>query len=78
MSRPPLGPGPTGLPAALLGRSGPDPGCDAAFEVLDGYVEALAWGGAAEERYPEVAAHLRNCAACAEDADGLLAALRKA
>ena len=59
----------------LLGRSR-DPGCDACFEVLDQYAEALAGGGNAAAQFPEVVAHLAGCDACHEDAEGLIAMLR--
>ncbi len=60
----------------LLGHSGRDPGCDACFEVMDEYAELRAGGEDAAGRLPEVAAHLRDCAACREDLDGLEALLR--
>lgn len=53
-----------------------DAGCDKAMELLHVYAEiAAADPGAAEQRYPEVAAHLRACGPCAEDLEGLLAAI---
>lgn len=61
--------------APLLGRPGPDPGCDAAFVELDRYCEAVRRGEDAAARYPLFAAHILNCAACREDTEGLLAAL---
>lgn len=60
----------------LLGHSGRDPGCDACFEAMDEYAELRAGGEDAAGRLPEVAAHLRDCAACREDVDGLEALLR--
>ena len=47
-------------------------------EVLDPdvYVEVVAAGGPAEQRYPGIAAHLRACGPCGEDFEGLLAAVR--
>ncbi len=59
----------------LLGGSGRDPGCDGAFEVLDQYVEAVRRGADVEVRYSDFVNHIRNCAACREDTEGLLAAL---
>ena len=54
-----------------------DPGCDKAMELLDIYAEiAVADARGAEQRYPEVAAHLRACGPCAEDLEGLLAGIR--
>ena len=54
-----------------------DSGCDKAMELLHVYAElAAADPRGAEYRYPEVAAHLRSCGPCAEDFDGLLAAIR--
>ena len=58
-----------------------DVGCDEAMAVMHLYAELLAAGGAdtdAAEQYPGVAAHLAACEACAEDVDGLLAAVREA
>ena len=59
----------------LLGTNDRDPGCEAAFEVLDQYVEARRRGAAVERRYPDFVTHIRNCDACREDTEGLLAAL---
>lgn len=59
----------------LLGTTGHDPGCEGAFEVIDQYVEALRRGVDVAARYPEFATHIRDCAACREDTEGLLAAL---
>ena len=55
-----------------------DAGCDKAMELLHVYVE-LAVADPPRTRsygYPEVAAHLRACGPCAEDFEGLLAAIR--
>lgn len=60
----------------LLGTYNPDPGCEACFEVLDRYAEAVLRGEDASSMYPEVAIHLRQCDACREDTEGFLAALR--
>jgi hypothetical protein len=61
----------------LLGNARRDLGCEAAFEVMDRYAEALLRGENVEQAFPEVVAHLENCAACREDVEGLLAALRR-
>jgi hypothetical protein len=58
----------------LLGTDARDPGCDGAFEVLDQYVEAVRRGEDPRLRYAEFVTHIRHCAACREDAEGLLAA----
>lgn len=67
--------------AALDGflRADPrDAGCDKAMELLHVYAELAATDPReAEQRYPEVAAHLRACGPCAEDLEGLLAAIRR-
>lgn len=55
-----------------------DVGCDEAMAVMHLYAELLAAGVDAAEQYPGVAAHLAGCEACAEDVDGLLAAVREA
>ncbi|WP_327288587.1 hypothetical protein [Streptomyces sp. NBC_01198] len=52
-----------------------DVGCEQAMEMLHIYVDLAAAGGGAQARYPGVAAHLRACGPCAEDFDGLLAAV---
>jgi hypothetical protein len=53
------------------GHDGHDPGCDAAFAVMDEYAEAGAAGRDAAAEHPGVARHLRDCAACREDVEGL-------
>ena len=53
-----------------------DVGCDEAMAALHLYAELLAAGVDAAEHYPGLAAHLAACEACAEDADGLLTAVR--
>jgi hypothetical protein len=53
-----------------------DVGCDEAMAVLHLYTELLAAGVDAAEHYPGLASHLAACSACAEDADGLLAAVQ--
>lgn len=61
----------------LLGTGGKDPGCEAAFEVLDEYVEAVLRGDEVTVEYAQLITHAKNCVACREDTEGLLAALRK-
>jgi hypothetical protein len=53
-----------------------DVGCAEALEVLHIYVDLLAADADAAKRYPGVAVHLRACGPCAEDFEGLLAAVR--
>jgi len=55
-----------------------DVGCDEAMTVMHLYAEVLAAGVDAAEQYPGVAVHLAACGACAEDVDGLLAAVQEA
>lgn len=59
----------------LLGNDDRDPGCEGAFEVLDQYVEAVRRGVDVQLRFADFVTHIRNCAACREDTEGLLAAL---
>ena len=59
-----------------LGNAHRDPGCEAGFRVLDQYVDALLRGEDVRTGFPDVIAHLENCAACREDTEGLIAALR--
>ena len=61
----------------LLGTDAHDPGCEACFELLDQYVDAVLRGEDAGARFPSVIAHIRQCDACREDTKGLIAALRK-
>jgi hypothetical protein len=61
----------------LLGTDDVDPGCDAGFVLMEEYVEAVLRGDDVVLKYPGVVAHLRNCPACREDTEGLLAALRE-
>ena len=55
-----------------------DVGCAEAMEMLHVYVDLVAAGGDAEERYRGIAAHLRACGPCGEDFAALLAAVRDA
>lgn len=61
----------------LLGNEGRDSGCEAGFELLDQYCEALLRGEDVASRYPEIATHIQNCRACREDTEGLLAILQE-
>ena len=54
-----------------------DLGCDHAIGLLHVYAELAAVDPArAQERFPEVAVHLRACGPCAEDLEALLDAIR--
>ena len=65
-----------GSPLDRFLRADPrDVGCEEAMEILDVYVELVAAGVDAEDRYPGIAAHLRACGPCADDFEGLLAAV---
>jgi predicted anti-sigma-YlaC factor YlaD len=65
------------LVTRLLGTEGDDAGCEGTLALLAEYVEGKLQGRAVDDLFPAVAAHLRNCPACAEDYDGLLALARK-
>jgi hypothetical protein len=52
-----------------------DVGCEEAMELLHVYVDVLVANPDAAERYPGIAAHLRDCGPCSEDFEGLLAAV---
>lgn len=60
---------------AFLETDPRDAGCDAAMEMLDVYAELLAGGSAPSERFPGLHAHFLACGPCAEDLEGLLAAI---
>ena len=62
--------------ARFLGSGERDPGCEAGFQLLDEYCEAVRRGEDVARRYPELITHIANCAACREDTEGMLAALR--
>ncbi len=53
-----------------------DVGCARAVDMLHVYVELVAAGEPAAQRYPGMAAHLSACGPCGEDFEGLLAAVR--
>jgi hypothetical protein len=59
----------------LFGSGDRDPGCEGAFEMLDQYCDAVGRGEDADRRFPEFVTHIRNCAACREDTQALLAAI---
>lgn len=61
----------------LLGTPGEDAGCMGGFALLAEYVEGELEGRNVRELFPAVAAHLRNCPACAEDYEGLVALARE-
>lgn len=65
---------PTSL-ARLLKPDLIDAGCSDTFDLLDDYVEKELADGIAAGRYPSVAAHLASCDACAQDFEGLRAAV---
>jgi hypothetical protein len=62
--------------ARLLGAPDEDAGCEGGFALLAEYVEAELAGRDVVDLFPAVAAHLRNCPACAEDHRGLVALAR--
>ena len=55
-----------------------DVGCAEAMDALAVYVDLVAAGAPAEQRYPGIAAHLRACGPCGEDFEALLAVVRDA
>ena len=61
----------------LLGSGGRDPGCEGAFEQLDRYCEAVLRGEDVSKHFAGFVNHIGNCAACREDTEGLLAALKE-
>jgi len=61
----------------LLGTAGNDSGCDGGMAVIAEYVELELSGRNPEDFFPGLAAHLRNCPACAEDYEGLVALVRR-
>jgi hypothetical protein len=60
----------------LLGRGPLDRGCEAGMAVVDQYVEAVLRGDDAARLFPAIVAHMDGCAACREDIEGLIEALR--
>jgi len=61
----------------LLGTPGEDAGCEGGLVSLAQYVEGELTGLDVRELFPALAAHLRNCPACAEDYEGLVALVRE-
>lgn len=61
----------------LLGRADSDPGCEGALEVIDLYVDAIRRGEDPSARFSAFVTHIRNCDACREDTEGLLAAMEE-
>ena len=63
------------IPLSRFLRTDPeDVGCEQTVESLHVYVEQVLAG---VEPHPGIAAHLRACDPCAQDAEGLLAAIRE-
>jgi hypothetical protein len=60
----------------LLGTSGDDAGCEGGMALLAEYVEGRAAGLNVSELFPTLVEHLRNCPACEEDCEGLVALAR--
>jgi hypothetical protein len=68
----------TGTPIdRLLGYPGRDPGCEAGFEQLDQYCDAVRRGEDVAHRFADLLTHIANCSACREDTEGLLAVLEE-
>jgi hypothetical protein len=63
---------------AFLQTNPRDAGCDATMEMLDVYAELLAAGEDPSGRFPGLYAHLAACERCAQDLEGVLAALAHA
>jgi hypothetical protein len=60
----------------LLGRAGPELGCDECFAELDRYVELEAAVADADAAVPGLRAHLEGCPACREEHESLLELVR--
>lgn len=58
--------------ARLLVAVPDDVGCDAVFEALDRYVDAVLRGEEVSAAYAGLLVHLRSCVACREDVEGLV------
>lgn len=52
-----------------------DVGCEETMELLHVYADLVLAGKDPEAHLPGIAAHLRDCHPCAEDLQGLLAAV---
>lgn len=60
----------------LLGSPRADAGCEGGMALLAQYVEGKLVGESVQDLFPTLDEHLRNCPACAEDYEGLLALSR--
>ncbi len=60
----------------LLGRLGPDAGCEGALLLLPRFAEDALAGEDVEVAYAAVANHLTSCPDCREDYHGLLDSLK--
>jgi hypothetical protein len=65
-----------GLDELLRAEEG-DAGCTIGEDILDAYVELELAGEDPAQAYPGTAIHLRSCAGCQADHDGLLEAARR-
>jgi hypothetical protein len=61
----------------LLRAEHGDAGCDAGVPIMDEYVDMELRGEDPSDRFPGTAIHLRVCAGCRADHDGLLEAARR-
>ncbi|HEV8448111.1 MAG TPA: hypothetical protein VGQ44_14880 [Gemmatimonadaceae bacterium] len=61
----------------LLGSDRDDPGCDEAGELMDAYCDLVSRGEPVSDQFEEFLTHMRNCDACREDMEGLLALVRE-
>jgi hypothetical protein len=61
----------------LLRAEEGDAGCDAGVPILDEYVDMELRGEDPSTRFPGTTIHLRVCAGCRADHDGLLEAARR-
>lgn len=60
---------------AFLQTDPRDAGCDATMEMLDVYAELVAAGEDPIVRFPGLHVHFMACGPCAQDLEGLLAAI---
>jgi hypothetical protein len=61
----------------LLRAEDGDAGCEAGTAIMDQYVEIELRGEDPSERFPATAIHLRVCAGCRADHDGVLEAAKR-
>ncbi len=61
---------------ALLATDPRDGGCAETFDLIHTYAEIVVRGGDPERALPGITAHLAQCGPCADDYQGLLAAIR--